>query len=416
MNKTHIGRLLRMRRSAAPLLLLAGALVTASFGVAFAATTQVFYLKGPGVPVAPLAQNMPASGSLPNYDPGRDDAPGLLIQKGGGQQETDPTKFQMWLAAEGELVLDGPATLTLWSAMKDFNTEKKGQVKAYLLDCNPSGSDCSVITDATRSVNPWSRESGWVARTIDFGTVGYTVAVGRSLAVKLVVTDQAHDDMWFAYDTASYASALNVRVASPPPTTTTTTTTTTTAPPTTTTTTTTTAPPATTTTTTTTAPPTTTTTTTTTTSTTTTTTPPPAVVTTTTVTTPATPPPTTAMTTTTTPAVSAGEVPPTTTPPDDPTPAEDIAMGPIPVYSSDAHQGGFTSGLLDSLDLAIPPAVTSSLLSPLLLLQSIVGAFLATGQGLLIPGLLLLVGVLLMDRRRRRHGSASTADGVETSS
>ncbi len=299
MIKTPTRRLLRTRRSLVPLFSLAGVLVVASLGIALAATTTTFYLKGAGVPVAPLAQTVPSSGILPNYDAGRDDAPGLLIQKGGGEQETDPTKHQTWLAAEGELILDGPATLTLWSAMKDFDTDKKGQIKGYLLDCNPSGSDCSVITSAARGANPWNTETGWVARTIDFGTVLHTVAVDRSLAVKLVVTNQAHDDMWFAYDTVSYASALSVRVMSPPPTATTTTTTTTT-------------PPSPTTTTTTTAPSTTTTTA---------TTPPPS-------------------TTTTAPVVAAVEVPPSTTAPDDPLPAEDVAMDPLPARGSDERQGG----------------------------------------------------------------------------
>jgi hypothetical protein len=365
--------MLRERRLVLLLFSLAGVLVVASFGIALAATTTTFYLKGSGVPVAPLSEIAPSAGTLPNHDPGRDDAPGLLLHKGGGEQETDPAKHQMWLAAEGELLLDGAATFTFWSAMKDFDTDKKGRVKVFLLDCNPSGTDCLKIASAARGANPWNSETGWVARTVDFGTVGHTIAADRSLAVKLVVTNQSHDDMWFAYDTVSYTSALVVQATSPPPTTTTTTTTTTTNPP----------------------------------PTTTTTTPPPTT-TTTTITSPV------AETTTTTIAVVVTEeVPPTTSAPDDSLPEEDAALSPLPDDDGDESQGGLTSGLLDSLELAIPPAVASSLLSPLLLLESILGAFFATGRGLLIPGLLLVVGILAAEGRRRRDVSLMLPDRVE---
>ena len=107
------------------------------------------------------------------------------------------------------------------------------------------------------------------------------------------------------------------------------------------------------------------------------------------------------------------EVTPTTTPPREAPPEEDVALSPLPGDASDGDQGGLTSGLLDSLELAIPPAVASSLLSPLLLLESIFGAFVATGRGLLIPGLLLAVGILAAEGRRRRDDSLLLMDRVE---
>jgi hypothetical protein len=118
-------------------------------------------------------------------------------------------------------------------------------------------------------------------------------------------------------------------------------------------------------------------------------------------------------TTTTIAVVVTEEVPPTTSAPDDSLPEEDAALSPLPDDDGDESQGGLTSGLLDSLELAIPPAVASSLLSPLLLLESILGAFFATGRGLLIPGLLLVVGILAAEGRRRRDVSLMLPDRVE---
>lgn len=393
----------RLRRYVVPLFSIALVLTLGFLGTALASTSG-FYLKADGVPQATTDEAAPSAGTLANYDPGRDDDPGLLLQKSSiWLGETDPTKYQLWLTAPGELVLDGPATLTLWSAMKDFDSDKKGHIKAYLLDCDASGTDCSKISDAGRGANPWSRDGGWVERELDLGTVQHTIAVGRSLAVKLVVTDLSHDDMWLAYDTVSYPSALNVQLGTP---TTTTTTTTTTLPPTTTTsTTTTTTPPP---------PPTTTTTpaTGTTTTTTSTTGAPAATTTTTTIpvgnsspattTTSTTEPPEPIPPPTTTATILETPTPPPSAP--DPTPPdEDLALGPLPDSTSGNGSSGFSNLLLDGLELVIPPAVASSLLSPLLLLESVFGAFVATGRGLLIPGLLLVVGVLWTEGRRRRN-------------
>jgi hypothetical protein len=399
MNKRPKKRMLYARRFVVPLASFVIALVLGSLGAALA-TTTTFFLKSDEVPAADLSEVAPSPRALPNFDPDRDDVPGLLIRKGGGGAgETNPAKYQMWLAAEGELVLDGPATLSFWSAMKDFASDQKGQVKAFLLDCSPSGADCSEIASEARGANPWNEEGGWIAREIDFGPVSYTIAAGRSLAVKLVVTKRSQDDMWLAYDTASFASALSIEVASPPPPTTTTTTT----PATTTTTTPTIAQPGTTTTTTptTTQPP----------ATTTTTTTPPARAPTTTTTTN---PPRTTTTTTTVTVLGTSEVPPTDAPPDEPDPEDNTALPPQPSVESDEGHGGLSDSPVDSLELVIPPAVTSSLLSPLLLLESIFLAFVATGSGLLIPGLLLLVGVLWTEGQRRRDNLLVQTDRVET--
>lgn len=89
---------------------------------------------------------------------------------------------------------------------------------------------------------------------------------------------------------------------------------------------------------------------------------------------------------------------------EDPIPAEDMAMSPLPTNGDTGGEQPNLSGvLIDDLELVIPPAVATTLLSPLLLVESIVNAFWRTGRDLLIPGLLLLVGVLWTDAQRRRE-------------
>ncbi len=383
------------------------------------AESRTLYLDGDGVPKASLTAGGPG-GSLRNHDSGRNSDPGLTLKKGGsGAGESDATKYQMWVAAAGELNLDGPVTLTFWSAMKDFEDDKKGSVRAFLLDCNGAGNDCDTIDAANRTDNPWSPSEDWTAKTISFGPVKYSLPAGRALAVKIIVRDNSNDDIWFAYDAAAYPSRLTFEVGTAATTTTTTlapTTTTTTSTPPTTTTTTTTLPP---TTTTTTSPPTTTTTTV------------PPTTTTTTV------PPTTTTTiapqtaTTVTPTTTTTTTQPTESDPDDnvatattqppvdpegpPTPQFDAAMTAVSDAVDPSRDGGRTMSaeLFEGLDVVIPPLVVGALLSPLMLLEALVGAFVATGRDLILPALILLALALWManDLRRHRRSSERATNG-----
>ena len=173
-----------------------------------AALDAPLYLKGGGVPSAPLSDVAPTAISLPNYDAGRDAEPGLLLAKSGeGLSETDATKHQTWQTATGGQTLSGPTTLTFWSAMKDFGTGKRGIVDAGLYNCNKKMSNCSLIAQGQQDVADWSGSSTtWVERTIDFGDLNYNIPGGRSLVLKIVVGNDSDDDMWFAYDTTSYPS------------------------------------------------------------------------------------------------------------------------------------------------------------------------------------------------------------------
>ena len=60
--------------------------------------------------------------------------------------------------------------------------------------------------------------------------------------------------------------------------------------------------------------------------------------------------------------------------------------------------------LFEGLEVVIPPLAATALVSPLLLLEALLGAFFATGRDLLIPTLLLVIVSLWManDLRRQR--------------
>ncbi len=182
------------------------------FAIAEPSASQgtMLYLGATGVPSSAFASAAP-TGSLANHDPGRDSFAGLLVQKGGsGAGENDAAKHQRWLSASNasSFSLSGTVQLRLWSAMKDFNTAKRGAVTAFLRECNNGGNNCTQIASASLNLAPWSTSSGWVERTLSFGNLNHTVAANRRLELKIVVNDASEDDMWFAYASAAQPSAL----------------------------------------------------------------------------------------------------------------------------------------------------------------------------------------------------------------
>lgn len=201
-----MGTCLRLLRATA----LAMALLPATAGAQF-------FLKATGVPTSTLSTTAPTATRLANFDSGRDSVEGLTISKGGsGADESDDRRYQRWRGPTGGMVLSGEYRLTLWSAMKDFDTRRAGSVTAFLRDCSASTTACTTITTARLSLTNWSGgTSGWVERSIEFGAVNYTIGTSRLLEVKIIVDERSDDDMLFAYDTTAYPSRLSARSSAP---------------------------------------------------------------------------------------------------------------------------------------------------------------------------------------------------------
>ncbi len=180
-----------------------------------------YYLDGVGdgsdIPTAALKTTAPADTTLDNFDPGRDALAGLMLAGSDlGINEVDTTKYQQWITAAGGTRLNGPASLSLWSAMKDFDITKAGSITAYLVDSDATGSDLTEIASATITRADWdvANTGTWIEETFDFGTVDYTLTAGRYLGVKIVVNNGlAADAMWLAYDVTSSPSRLTVTTA-----------------------------------------------------------------------------------------------------------------------------------------------------------------------------------------------------------
>ena len=177
-------------------------------------STQLYLHNNPTPPTGttrmqhplPMNADAPTATTLFNYDTDRDSLAGRLIQKGGSATTTDRTKFQNWRTPtfDDDFLIDGDVSFQFWSAMKDFKTDKRGHVVAYLM----AG---ATVCD-TAALNPTTNWQGgstsWVENTITFDDVDCTIAEDSFLQLRVVVHSSSADDMWFAYDTVAFQSRL----------------------------------------------------------------------------------------------------------------------------------------------------------------------------------------------------------------
>jgi len=160
----------------------------------------------------PLDETSPSATTLYNYDVDRDAFPGLLIARGGaGPTETEATQFQAWRTAAltSGLTIKGVVRVALWGGMKDFEQGTVGKVTVFLRDCDGAG--CTEIGDGTMPAQAWEAGSDtWVKKTITISGIDYIVPSGHCFELKLLVDVASDDDMWFAYDTTSYDSQIEL--------------------------------------------------------------------------------------------------------------------------------------------------------------------------------------------------------------
>ncbi|MEP7203848.1 MAG: HD-GYP domain-containing protein [Ilumatobacteraceae bacterium] len=158
-----------------------------------------------GQAVLPLVSRAPLNtGPVPNLDNDRDTHPGRTLRNGTFLNWNSPDRLQRFrLDPAGEIQLNGPVSLVLYAASKDFQL---ATVQPYvaLVDCADSGS-CNVFATATVT---FAGEDDYKRLTFNFGTQSRTIAASHNLELWIVVTSGR--DMWIAYDTTGYESALTI--------------------------------------------------------------------------------------------------------------------------------------------------------------------------------------------------------------
>ena len=161
----------------------------------------------------------PTATTLFNYDTDRDSCTGLtIVESTGLVDEADTTKFQVWRTAslDSKLVISGDVTVDFWSATRRYNCtfpdNRAGSVNIFLRDRDTSGA-YTEIGSGDISESDWQGgASDFVEKTITISDIHYNIQADHQLEVKVLVdTVQAPaTGIWFAYDTTTYISVVNL--------------------------------------------------------------------------------------------------------------------------------------------------------------------------------------------------------------
>jgi HD-GYP domain-containing protein (c-di-GMP phosphodiesterase class II) len=155
---------------------------------------------------------------LGNPDPDGDGNPGLTVENsGGGEGESDPLTYQEWLLAPsaGAIELNGPVTLKLWSTVEFYQVDKDIDVTVWIHDCDATGIVCGpALLNYDVHHDLWNGGvADFVYHELTVGSLNHTVAVGRSLRVRLQFD---HEVVWVGVN-ADHPSEVIFTGANLPP-------------------------------------------------------------------------------------------------------------------------------------------------------------------------------------------------------
>ena len=106
--------------------------------------------------------------------------------------------------------LPGTVSVDIWGAIQNYQLNKAGIVTIYFRDYN--GSTHTDIAHGTIFDNDWQGgvTGDFVRKVVLIPGFNYTVPAGNELEVKMIVGSVAGAEMWFAYDTQSRQSLINL--------------------------------------------------------------------------------------------------------------------------------------------------------------------------------------------------------------
>lgn len=173
-----------------------------------AETADTFYLGADGFPQGSLSLAV-MGGQMPNFDPGRDIHPGLLLKRTNrGLSEANETSYQHWQIAMDGRRVQGYPNVVIWSAPADFDGGQSGMYDVYLLDCPSYGQRCDELGRQRLAIRQ-GPGTDWVESTASFPAIDHEFGVSRFLAVRIVVPTESDSDMMFAFGFPKYRSRLS---------------------------------------------------------------------------------------------------------------------------------------------------------------------------------------------------------------
>ncbi len=177
-----------------------------------AGVPSVLYLLNPGSgdtsysPVLAMGTSKPTDGSLANYDTDRDNDPGLLIKRGESSvEEADSDEVQTWTYEIGPASISGQSKFRIYATPDD---DDKGEISATVDMCDVALNNCTLLATVTKSFDAGGQEFKKV--NINFNLTAELTEAQPVLRVRLWVPNDSDEDLWIAYDTASYRTRLEL--------------------------------------------------------------------------------------------------------------------------------------------------------------------------------------------------------------
>ena len=153
--------------------------------------------------VLPIVARAPLNATLPDFD--SDGDLGLTLTKGFLIFPGTTQRFR--LDPSTTIQLNGPASLSLYAAARNLNAVDV-QVQIVLLDCPDGNGSCTQLVSRTRNFT--GTAGAFTAQSFDFGSLSRTIAPSRNLELRITATVGSGHDVWLAYDTVGYESALTL--------------------------------------------------------------------------------------------------------------------------------------------------------------------------------------------------------------
>jgi len=153
-----------------------------------------------------MGASAPTDSSLANYDTDRDGDPGLLVERGESSvEEAESDEVQTWIYNIGPATISGQARLRIYAAPVD---EDDAEISVTIDRCDVSLSTCTHLKTVSKGFN----KSGQAFKKVNlnFNLNAELTQAQPVLRVRLWVPEDSDDDVWLAYDTASYQTRLEL--------------------------------------------------------------------------------------------------------------------------------------------------------------------------------------------------------------
>ncbi|MGI9646475.1 MAG: hypothetical protein ACR2O6_14310 [Ilumatobacteraceae bacterium] len=160
-------------------------------------------------PVFSLGGARPPAGALPNYDPDRNDDPGVTVKptEHGTWAETDPERLVRFsTTVTSPTWVKGPASVTLYLAADDFVIDDL-LVEASIYHCR--GESCEKIQ---KSLQWFTTDDGFTPVTFEYEWLNVQYEAGERLELRVAPWAESELDLLVAFGTAEYPAVVEFSV------------------------------------------------------------------------------------------------------------------------------------------------------------------------------------------------------------